>query len=46
MMRDCVELAEELLNGDDLREFLAILWECWNVRNRFMFQKPDTNLGV
>ena len=41
-----MELAASCLDRDELGIFVAIIWECWNARNRFIFQKPDHNLAV
>lgn len=27
-------------------EFVAVLWECWNARNRFIFKTLDENLSM
>ena len=44
--RDCLECAPNRLSPEELGEFIAILWECWNARNRFIFGKPDNRLDV
>ncbi|KAJ8422742.1 hypothetical protein Cgig2_015550 [Carnegiea gigantea] len=31
---------------DLLGDFLAIMWECWNAPNRFIFGAPDKNLLI
>jgi len=41
---DCIDRAKRLLDGDGFVDFLAVLWECWNAHNRFIFSKPDGNL--
>ena len=45
-MRDCMELAASCIDKDELGIFVAVIWECWNNQNRFIFQKPDHNLAV
>jgi len=37
-----LEKATTTLSADRLTEFVAIMWECWNARNRFIF--GDENL--
>jgi len=43
VMRGCSELPTEVLDAEELGSFVAIAWECWNARNRFIFPKPDRN---
>jgi len=43
-MKDCVELAAVALDKE-LGAFVAVIWECWNARNRFIHQRPDRNLA-
>ena len=45
-IRDCVECAANRLGPEELGEFIAILCECWNVQNRFVFGKPDNRLDI
>lgn len=34
------------MSSNKLGDFLAILWECWNAGNCFIFGKPDRDLSV
>ncbi|KAJ8429882.1 hypothetical protein Cgig2_014162 [Carnegiea gigantea] len=34
---DCILFAKKRLDLDHLGDFVAVLWECWNKRNRFIF---------
>ncbi|KAJ8445873.1 LOW QUALITY PROTEIN: hypothetical protein Cgig2_000185 [Carnegiea gigantea] len=43
---DCIDCARTRLDDDRFGEFLAVMWECCNVRNRFIFKNPDKNLYV
>jgi len=45
-LRDCNEMVSNALDSDELGNFIAILSECWNTRNHFIFRKPDKNLEV
>ena len=36
---DMVGKAANILSVDRLAEFMAVMWECWNSRNRFIFGK-------
>ncbi|KAJ8428491.1 hypothetical protein Cgig2_029944 [Carnegiea gigantea] len=45
-LADCVAKARETLDKDSFGDFLAVMWECWNARNRFIFRRPDNNLSV
>ncbi|KAJ8420194.1 hypothetical protein Cgig2_023774 [Carnegiea gigantea] len=45
-MVDCFKAAMENINLDELGEFLAVLWECWNARNCFIFQTPSKSLAI
>ncbi|KAJ8436223.1 LOW QUALITY PROTEIN: hypothetical protein Cgig2_006910 [Carnegiea gigantea] len=40
---ECMWQAKEVLDGDELGEFVAVLWECWNSRDQFLFgnRHPD-----
>jgi len=38
--------AETIDTEEQLGAFVAVIWECWNARKRFIFQKPDHNLGI
>ena len=38
---DSLLLVHESRGQDDAADFLAILWEAWNSRNRFIFATPD-----
>ena len=33
--------AATVLSLDRLAEFVAVMWECWHSRNRFLFGKKD-----
>ncbi|KAJ8428778.1 hypothetical protein Cgig2_014386 [Carnegiea gigantea] len=39
VMADCILRALKEMNYDEFGELLAILWECWNTRNRVVFKK-------
>ncbi|KAJ8429174.1 hypothetical protein Cgig2_010124 [Carnegiea gigantea] len=43
-LADCLIKAREYPTQDEFGDFLAIMWECWNARNRFIFQTPDCHL--
>ncbi|KAJ8433536.1 hypothetical protein Cgig2_018089 [Carnegiea gigantea] len=43
---DYLEHASTSLDPDKLGEFVAVLWECWNARNRFIFGRRDSNWRV
>lgn len=43
-LADCVNQAKHLLDSDGLGDFFAVLWDCWNARNRLIFNKIDGNL--
>ncbi|KAJ8452986.1 hypothetical protein Cgig2_014749 [Carnegiea gigantea] len=43
---DCIVQAMQLLSEDSFGDFLAIMWECWNARNRFIFGTPESNLSI
>ncbi|KAJ8452108.1 hypothetical protein Cgig2_016689 [Carnegiea gigantea] len=43
--RDCVERATKILDVDELGNFVAIIWEIWNARNRFIFKRSDHHLA-
>jgi len=45
-MRDYLEQASTTMDLDQLAEFVAICWEIWNVRNKYVFGRPDSNLAV
>ncbi|KAJ8435145.1 hypothetical protein Cgig2_018973 [Carnegiea gigantea] len=45
-VRDCVELTAKRLDANEIGEFVAILWECWNAQNPFLFGKLDQRLDV
>jgi len=36
----------KVCDNEELGHFVAIVWECWNARNRFIFEMPDYNLSV
>jgi len=40
-MLDCITIASRELSTDDLGMFVALLWECWNARNRFIFGSQE-----
>ncbi|KAJ8424700.1 hypothetical protein Cgig2_018507 [Carnegiea gigantea] len=44
--QDYVEAAGKRLEAEAFGDFVAVLWECWNARNRFIFRSPDQNLAV
>ncbi|KAJ8443265.1 hypothetical protein Cgig2_010160 [Carnegiea gigantea] len=46
MLIDESAAAMENRNLDELGEFLAVLWECWNARNHFIFETPDKSLAI
>ena len=37
-----LEKAATILTVDRLAGFVAIMWECWNSRNRFIFDEKDS----
>ncbi|KAJ8431514.1 hypothetical protein Cgig2_009751 [Carnegiea gigantea] len=39
-LMDCIVQAMQSLSDDSFGDFLAIMWECWNARNRFIFGTP------
>ncbi|KAJ8451527.1 hypothetical protein Cgig2_018161 [Carnegiea gigantea] len=41
---DCLLLARDFLDNDELGEFVAILWEYWNSRNKFLSGTRRINL--
>ncbi|KAJ8436147.1 hypothetical protein Cgig2_029759 [Carnegiea gigantea] len=41
---DCLLKAIEQLTHDEFGEFLAVMWECWNARNHFIFKTRDCYL--
>ncbi|KAJ8421888.1 hypothetical protein Cgig2_009607 [Carnegiea gigantea] len=43
--RDCIERVTKILNVDELANFVAIIWEIWNARNRFIFKRLDHHLA-
>ncbi|KAJ8451541.1 hypothetical protein Cgig2_018175 [Carnegiea gigantea] len=43
---DCFLEAKKKLSQEEVGDFVAILWEIWNARNRFIFKTPDRNFGV
>ncbi|KAJ8437526.1 hypothetical protein Cgig2_027601 [Carnegiea gigantea] len=45
-LADCIAKAGENLDKDTFGDFLAVMWECWNARNLFIFRRPDNNLSV
>ena len=45
-MSDCILVARKELSLDELGMFVAILWECWNVRNQFIFGSPDMDVAL
>ncbi|KAJ8444433.1 hypothetical protein Cgig2_005955 [Carnegiea gigantea] len=42
----CISKARENLDKDAFVDFLAVMWECWNAHNCFVFRRPDNNLSV
>ncbi|KAJ8436631.1 hypothetical protein Cgig2_029877 [Carnegiea gigantea] len=45
-LADCIANASHTLDDDAFGDFLAVMWECWNARNRFIFSTPDRNLAT
>ncbi|KAJ8431628.1 hypothetical protein Cgig2_029036 [Carnegiea gigantea] len=43
---DCLEKALKVSDKEELGHFVAIVWECWNAQNRFIFGMPDFNPSV
>jgi len=43
-MVDCIVLAHQELSMEELGMFVAILWECWNARNRFIFESIEDDV--
>ncbi|KAJ8444225.1 LOW QUALITY PROTEIN: hypothetical protein Cgig2_028106 [Carnegiea gigantea] len=41
---DYMLLAKDSLDNDELGEFAAVLWECWNSHNNFLFGTRRINL--
>ncbi|KAJ8434123.1 hypothetical protein Cgig2_024241 [Carnegiea gigantea] len=44
-LADCLGNARKSLDEDLFGDFLVVMWECWNARNRFIFKNPDHNLS-
>ena len=42
---DIMGEAAKVLTIDRLAEFVAVMWECWNSRNRFIFGEQDGGRG-
>ncbi|KAJ8431184.1 hypothetical protein Cgig2_010216 [Carnegiea gigantea] len=40
---DCLSSIMRKVDWESLAEFVAVLWECWHARNKFIFQSPDHN---
>jgi len=38
---DCLDNAQFSLDNDCFRNFLVVMCECWNARNRFIFNNPN-----
>ena len=38
---DVVARVANVLSADRVAEFVAVMWECWNSRNRFIFGQQD-----
>ncbi|KAJ8422423.1 hypothetical protein Cgig2_003003 [Carnegiea gigantea] len=45
-LADCLDKARHSLDENDFGNFLAVIWKCWIVRNRFIFGTPDQNLSI
>jgi len=45
-LADCITNASHTLDDDAFGDLLAVMWECWNARNRFIFSSPDRNLAT
>ena len=43
---DCFIEGKKSLSWEELGDFVAISWEIWNVRNRFIFKTPNRNPRV
>ena len=41
-----MECAAKRLGPQEFGEFIAIVWECWNGHNCFIFGRPDGRLEV
>ena len=44
--KDCFGHAMKFLDNDQLVIFIAILWEVWNARNRFLSGTPDYSWSI
>ena len=43
---DCFVAAKKELPREEVEEFVGVMWEIWNARNRFIFKTPDANLAL
>ena len=41
---DCIVKANEVMDNELFGEFLAVMYEHWNARNRFIFRSPNSDL--
>ncbi|KAJ8445551.1 hypothetical protein Cgig2_012439 [Carnegiea gigantea] len=45
-LADCITNASCTLDEDVFGDFLAVMWDCWNARNRFIFSIPNSNVAT
>ncbi|KAJ8430221.1 hypothetical protein Cgig2_009399 [Carnegiea gigantea] len=43
---NCIEQASKKMNMNSFGDFLAVMWECWNAYNYFIFKTPEQHLEV
>jgi len=43
-LSNCTVKASEVMDNELFGDFLAVMLECWNARNRFTFRSPDSDL--
>jgi len=44
MLANCLDRPRRILDHNSFGDFLAVLWEYWNARNRFIFNRQEGNL--